>query len=106
MEQPKQGELVWIYYFNPSNRHGSVTVSIAPRQFDHVIPNYLGKLGLRWVLVIPGTPYGRNYGVAHRPENVYETKEVALVELSKAVKNKIVALEDALAQTIRGGGMA
>jgi hypothetical protein len=106
MEQPNQGDQVWVYYFNAQNRHGSVTVTIVPRQFDHVIPNYLGKLGLRWVLVLPGSPFGKNYGVAHKPESVYPDKQTALLELAKAVKDKIVALEDALAQTIRGGGMA
>jgi hypothetical protein len=106
MEQPNQGDQVWVYYFNAQNRHGSVTVTIVPRQFEKVIPNYLGKLGLRWVLVIPGSPFGKNYGVAHKPESVYPSKAAALQALAIAVKDKITALEDALAQTFKGNGMA
>jgi hypothetical protein len=106
-EPPSQGTLVWVYYFNAQNRFGSVTVSIAPRHFQRVIPNYLGKLGVRWALVIPGySGSGHSYGVAHKPESVYASKEEALLALAQAVKKKITDLEDALHQTMKGGGMA
>jgi len=104
---PFQGELVWIYYLNAQNRHGTVTVSIAPRHFEKVIHNYLNKPdNLRWSLVIPHAPMDKNYGTAFRPENVYKSREEALLALRHAVIAKINQLEDALRTAMQGGGVS
>jgi hypothetical protein len=103
--QPKEGETVWVYYLNPSNRHGGVTAVISARKFERVIPNYLGKEGNeRWVLVLPTGELHKNYGTAYRPWNVYPTASQALSMLQVAVKDKIKALEDALYEALKGGG--
>jgi len=103
--QPQRGDLVWIYYFNAQNRYGAVTVSVAPRHFERTIDNYLGKPDSRWLLVVPHT-HNSDYGVAHRPEGVFPTREKAMAALKSAVMTKINALEDALHATLKGGGMA
>ena len=98
---------MWVYYFNAQNRHGGITVSVVPRQFDKVIENYLGKQGEeRWSLVLPGAHLGRSYGVAHKPDGVYETEQAAHAALRIAVIAKINALEEALLAAMKGGGVA
>jgi hypothetical protein len=104
MQQPKHGQVVWVFYFNAQNRDAGVTARVVPLTFDKVVSNYLGKLGPRWVLVTPGKPLGGNYGVAHKPERVYQDEPEAALALKRAVIVKINQLENALSEALKGNG--
>jgi len=104
---PRQGDQVWVYYFNAQNRDGGVTARVVAQKFEKVVENYLNKLGnVRWILLRNGAPYGQGYGIAHKPAAVFSTEGAAQLALAKAVKNKIDALENALHAALKGGGAA
>ena len=91
----RQGDHVWVAYAYETNR-GEIKSSVSERVFERVVHNFMGKGEDRYALVIPGSPFGQNYGTAYPPSKVYRTRDEAVKQQRAAITDKINAWRDVL----------
>ena len=104
MKTPAAGTRVWVFSLTLEDNRGSTAepvprATIRERVFYKVIPNCLGKFGVRWSLG-PARKRDNTVCVAYMTENVYLTQEEAEAALTNRV-NEFVRKLDNLKPTIK-----
>jgi hypothetical protein len=103
MNTPKKGQQVWVFHFSAEHpRHRMAKASVTPRYFVRVLPEYLGKPNNEhWALVLKPEHVDKTnegYGMAYKPERVYEYAADALIALRNTIQVKIAELTALLPQ--------
>lgn len=90
------GQKVWVIHMTLEDRSSKPKpvprAKIVERQFNKVMPNYLGKLGERWAIG-PIEKRSEDFGFAYDPEHVYLTREAAHAALVAKIDAMISQLQ-------------
>ena len=89
MKQFILGQTVYVATYR--NKAG-LACKISEAKVTGIIPNYLGKYGLRYGIAI-----GSRVPRAYRPEDIHATREAAAAALRKAAQADISSIQAALA---------
>lgn len=95
MKTPKVGQLVYVGHLSVRDIT-KPSVKISEREFYRTATPSYAKGELRWVVGPPGKgPFEGSdapFGIAYKPESVFETREAAQADLNARIEKIIASL--------------